>query len=180
MIRINLLAEKKGKRRVKGPTGFFIAVAAAAASALLLMGFVTFLFKANVSQLRSRSESNKTTMASLSKKIAEIKKFEKLNKELEQRSTLIETLRKNQAIPVRILDEVSSVIPEGVWLNSLAYKENGVSMEGFAFTNIDIVSYIDNLKRLGSVSDVYLEESRESEVEKVKVYKFKLSFKVRV
>ncbi len=119
-------------------------------------------------------------MASLSKKIAEIKKFEKLNKELEQRSTLIETLRKNQAIPVRILDEVSSVIPEGVWLNSLAYKENGVSMEGFAFTNIDIVSYIDNLKRLGSVSDVYLEESRESEVEKVKVYKFKLSFKVRV
>ncbi|MBI3592921.1 MAG: PilN domain-containing protein, partial [Nitrospirae bacterium] len=141
---------------------------------------VTFWFKSMVSQLRAQSESNKTMIADLSKKINEVKKFEKLNKELELRAGLIETLRKNQSVPVRILDEVSNIIPEGVWLNSLAYKDNGVSLEGTAFSNIDIVSFVDNLKRSVNTMDVYLEETREADIEKVKVYRFKINFKVKV
>ena len=181
MIRINLLADKKGtqRSRIKSSTSFFITLGAIAAASLVVMGFITFLIKSNVSGLQAQSDANKAQLTQLSKKIEELKRYEKLNKELEQRSAVIETLRKNQSIPVRILDEVSGIIPEGVWLNSLVYRDNGVSLDGFAFTNIDIVSYVDNLKRLGSVSDVYLEESRETDVEKVKVYKFRLNFKVR-
>ncbi len=183
MIRINLLAEKKKKKkkiRITAPSNLFFAIVIANVAALLIAGLAAFALKHKVAQLNVQSESNKTAIAALSKKIGEIKKIEKLNKELEQRGNTIEILRKNQAVPVRLLDEVSSIIPEGVWLNSLAYRDMRVVLEGYAFTNIDIVAYIDNLKKSASFSDVYLEESREAEVEKVKVYKFKLNFKIKV
>jgi len=46
--------------------------------------------------------------------------------------------------------------------------------------NIDIVSYVENLKKSVNFTDVYLEESKQVEFEKVPVYKFKLNFKVKV
>ena len=179
MIRINLITEKKKKKRARGPRNFLVTVAIIAAAALLSMSIITFLLKSGVAQLRAQSESNKAVIATLSKKISEIKKYEQLNKELAQRGNVIEMLRKNQAVPVRLLDELSGIIPEGVWLNSLAYHDNGVNVEGYAFTNLDLVFYVDNLKKSPNFADVYLEESREADVEKVRVYKFKLNFKVK-
>lgn len=100
-------------------------------------------------------------MAKLATKINEIKNLEQLNKMFGQRSMLIETLRKNQSIPVRVLDEVTMLVPDGVWLSSLVFKDNRISLEGNAFSNFDIVSLMDNLKRAADLSDAYLEESRE-------------------
>ncbi|WP_333654246.1 PilN domain-containing protein [Dissulfurispira sp.] len=180
MIRINLLAEKKKKKRVKGPASFLVAIIIVSGAALIVMGLVTFLFKSSVSKLKAQSESNKAKLTELNKKINEVKKYEKLNKEIEQRNALIETLRKNQAVPVRILDDVSTVMPKGIWLASMTYKDSGVGLEGYAFTNIDIVSYVENLKKSVNFTDVYLEELKQVEFEKVQVYRFKLNFKVKV
>jgi type IV pilus assembly protein PilN len=180
MIRINLLAEKKKKKRVKGPSSFLMTIILVSGTALIVMGLATFVLKMSVSKLQEQSESNKAKLVELNRKINEVKKYEKLNKEIEQRNTLIETLRKNQAVPVRILDEVSTVMPEGIWLISMTYKDNGVGLEGYAFTNIDIVSYVENLKKSVNFTDVYLEESKQVEFEKVQVYRFRLNFKVKV
>jgi len=179
MIRINLLAEKK-KKKIKGPASFLVTIGIASGAAFLVMGLITFVLTSMASNLRKQSESNKAKLTELTRKINEVKKYEKLNKEIEQRNALIETLRKNQAVPVRILDNVSTAIPEGIWLASMTYKDNGVALEGYAFTNIDIVSYVENLKKSANLTDVYLEESKQVEVEKVQVYRFKLNFKVKV
>jgi hypothetical protein len=55
-----------------------------------------------------------------------------------------------------------------------------VTLEGYAFTNEQIVLYAENLKRTARFSDVYLEESHQVEVENTLVYRFKLNFRVRV
>ncbi|MFO0751763.1 MAG: PilN domain-containing protein [Thermodesulfovibrionales bacterium] len=179
MIRINLLVEKRKKKKAAAPSRLLVLLAVVVAGALLSMGSATVLLKTAVSRLTAESEQNAATLAGLSKKIGEIKKCEKMNKELEQRSGIIEVLRKNQSVPVRILDEVSSVLTDGVWLSSLSYKDNAVALEGHTFTNSDLVAYVNNLKRLTSIFDVYLEESREAEVEKIRVYRFKLAFRVK-
>ena len=183
MIKINLLPEaarKVKKKKSKGPSTYILLLSIIPVATLLIMGGATYYLKSEVSKLRDLSESNKAVVASLAKKISEVKKYEQINKDLEQRSKLIETLRKSQSIPVWILDHISSVIPEGVWLSSLTYIGDAISMEGVAYTNQDVVTYVDNLKRSANITDVYLEETRESEVEKVKVYRFKLNFKVKV
>ncbi len=179
MIRINLLTEK-GKRKFKGPENLVRALVIVNLSAWLIAGAVIVWLHFRVAQLGDETSANKKVVDTLTKRINETKKFEKLNKELGEQSELIETLRKNQSVPVRVLDEVSMLIPEGVWLNSLFFKDDGINLEGNGFSNIDIVVFIDNLKKSPDLLDVYLDESREAEIEKVKVYKFKAHFKVKV
>lgn len=180
MIRINLLTGKRKKRRLIGPQNVVIALIAVNLAALVVSGFVTVWVKGKVEQLSDQSGANRSVIGTLTKKIEEINKIDKLNKEFEQRSILIEALRKNQSVPVRVLDEVGLLIPGGVWLNALFFKDNVVSLEGTAFSNSDIVYFMDNLKSSADLADVYLEESREGEIDKVKVYRFKNHFKVKV
>ena len=195
MIKINLLPEKR-KKKAKGPKNLVLSIVAANLSALLIVGGVTIWLKAGIAKLQEQSETNKAVIAKLTTKIKEVEKLKKLNQELQERSKLIEMLRKNQSIPVRVLDEVNMLIPDGVWLTSLVFKDNGISLEGNAFSNLDVVSFIDNLKKSTVLSDTYLEESRESaeqvsqrpqrgvmpdakQAEKIKTYRFKVSFRVR-
>ena len=163
MIRINLLTEKRERRRFMLPQNAAILLLAVNLAALVVSGSLTVWVKSKVAQLTEQSEANKSVIGTLTKKISEINKIDKLNKELEERSTLIEVLRKKQSVPVRILDEVSQLIPDGVWASALFFKDNVVSFEGTAFTNTDIVSFMDNLKRSADLDDVYLEESRKGE-----------------
>jgi len=179
MIRISVLSEKR-RGKISGPKKLLRLIVIINLSVLLIAGTATVWVKIKVGQLGDETAANKTVIEALRKKIDETKKFEKLNKELEERGKIIETLRKNQSVPVRVLDEVSNLIPGGVWLTSLVFKDNGVSLEGNAFSNIDIVAFIDNLKRKTDLSDVYLEESTQVEIDKIKVYRFKANFKVRV
>lgn len=193
MIKINLLEEKR-KKRAKGPKNIVLALLAANLSALLIAGGATAWLKGGIARLKDQSDSNQAVVAKLTTRITEIKKLETLNKELEGRSKLIEMLRNNQSVPVRVLEEVNLLIPDGVWLTSLVFKDNGISLEGSAFSNIDIVSFIDNLKRSTVLSDTYLEESKESAVQgpqkaqrpgqpeegRTKIYLFKVSFRVKV
>lgn len=176
MIRINLLGERKKKKKIGAPPRFLVALLAVILASLLVVGFATVYFKSKVSQLKAQSEDNKAKLASLAKKISEVKKFESLNKEYLLKKSLIEKLRENQSIPVRILDQVSSALPEGVWLSGLSYRGANVTVEGFGFTNIDVVAYVDNLKKAQGVTNVTLLETRETQIEKTAVYKFSLTF----
>jgi type IV pilus assembly protein PilN len=180
MIKINLLSEKSKKKKARRSANFLTMVGAVTLGTVVIAGAVVFLLKSEVSGLKAQSEANKALIADLNKKITEVKRYEKLNKEIEHRSSIIENLRKNQFVPVMILDEVSRAIPEGIWLAALIYREEIVTLEGNAFTNEQIVLYVENLKRIANFSDVYLEESRQVEVENVLVYRFKLNFRVRV
>ena len=49
-------------------------------------------------------------------------------------------------------------------------------IEGDAFTNYDVVRFIENLKATPSMTDVYLEKSSQSSVQGIEIYKYKLKF----
>lgn len=184
MIKINLLpVEKKPAKKAttQSPARKFLnIILAVAIFTLAIMISATYYLGYTQEELKKQFENNKVVISQLQKNIQDVKKFESLNASIEQKTNLIENLRKNQAVPVRILDEVSTVLPEGVWLTSLSYKDNIVIIEGYAFTNLDIVSYIENFKRSSMITDAILDESKYDEIDKVQVYKFKLNFKVKV
>ena len=93
---------------------------------------------------------------------------------------IIERLKKNQIVPLRLLDEVSEMLPKGVWLNDLQDKGGLVSIEGYAFSNSDLVSYVQNLKGSEYLTNVMLVESRQAVLGEISIYKFKLTFRVQV
>jgi type IV pilus assembly protein PilN len=190
MIRINLLAERKQKKQkkveqsfageqTKGPA-FLTILAGVTAATIVVMVLVVFFLKSKVSDLKSEYVVNQGKIADFTRKIDEVKKYETLNKAIQQKSALIETLKKNQAVPVRLLDDISKLLPDGIWLSAVSYNNPQVTIEGVGFTNMDIVVFVENLKKSVTYSDVYLEETKQATVDKTDVYNFKLNFKVKI
>ncbi len=178
MIRINLIGEEKRKRKkkplqIKNFTIIFFTVMIVV---LLINGGATAYLYFTLSALEDEKKQNDTILADLNKKIAEVKRFEELNKEISNRKNIIQGLTKTKTLPVRILNEVNATIPEGIWITKIDYKGSSVDIEGMALTNIAVVSFIENLKNSKVASNPYLKETNQVEFQKVPVYRFSLTF----
>lgn len=180
MIRVNLLpVAKKRKRKAKPIPSFVVMGVLLSLFAFIGVAYAMFYIKNKISSLETEKKNNEKEIAELNKKLKDIENFEKLNKSFKERKEIIEKLRKDQSFPVKILNEVSKALPPGVWLTNLSYGGNNISLEGYGFTNDDVVSYVDGLKKSGLFVDVYLHETKLTNIEKTSVYQFKISFKVK-
>lgn len=108
--------------------------------------------------------------------LKEVKSVEGERKQVNDKIAIIEQLKKNQGLLVHLLDEISKALPQGVNLTSLSENSGQIALEGMAFTNNDIVHFVDNLKASPYCTDVFLQETAQSAVEGVDVYKYKLQF----
>ncbi len=177
MIRINLLPGKK-KPLILPPVLIYGSIA----TVLLIIGLVfsTVYLNGMVSGMQSEMFNKEKKLNELKAQLKEVQNYERDNKEFRRKAKIIEQLKKNQIVPLRLLDEVSEMLPKGVWLTELSDKSGYISIKGYAHTNYDLVGYVQNLKRSKYLTDVMLVESRQAEIEGVSVYKFKLTFKVKV
>jgi type IV pilus assembly protein PilN len=108
--------------------------------------------------------------------LKEVKSVEDERKKVGDKIAIIEQLKKNQGLLVHLLDEVSKALPQGVNLTTLSEKSGQINLEGMAFTNNDIVRFVDNLKASPYCSNVFLQETAQSTAEGTDVYKYKLQF----
>lgn len=173
MIRINLLPTKKRKaKRIAIPPVFTLAIPGAAILLVLGAVFYWYLLDREVTDLKEETGKLQARLAELKEKIKEVDRYEKDKKDLEEKVNLIRRLEKHQTIPVHVLDEVSRRVPDRVWLHLFTEAKGAVSIEGYAFSNSDIVTFVNNLKGAKYLKDVVLVESKETLVEKEPVYKF--------
>jgi type IV pilus assembly protein PilN len=179
MIRINLLPVKRKKRAKPLPT-FVVTTTLITVLTVCALAYLFYYYNSSLQSTKEHFNSNNQKIDELKKKIKEVENFEKLTIVIEERTKIIEQLRKNQNVPVKILDELSKELPKGVWLQSLTVSGNNGSMEGYGFTNSDVVAYVDNLKGSKLLNDIYLQESRQITMEKIPIYRFKLTFRVTV
>jgi type IV pilus assembly protein PilN len=108
--------------------------------------------------------------------LKEVKNVEEERKKVAEKIGIIEQLKKNQAGPVRLLDEVSKALPLGVNLAVLTESNNNVTLDGEAFTNDDVVRFVDNLKASPLLSNVILLETSQTVREGFDIYKYRLQF----
>ncbi|MBI4687063.1 MAG: PilN domain-containing protein [Nitrospirae bacterium] len=180
MIRINLLhVERKKKKAKKLPAEVMTGIAAFAVTVIAAL-FFTFYLTSKISDMKAEKASKEQRLEELKAMIKEVENYERDNKIFEEKTKIIEQLRKNQGIPLRMLDEVSALLPKGVWLTALIESGGNTTLEGYAFTNADLVGYVDNLKGSKYLQEVTLIESKSAVVENVSLYQFKLTFKVRI
>lgn len=103
-------------------------------------------------------KADKDRMAQLQK---EIDQFDRRKKLLQSRVDVIESLRKGQAGPYQLLDQLGSVVnrTDSVWLVSIDQKGNKVAIDGMAGSVNAVANFISNLKRAGIFKDVEIKES---------------------
>jgi len=179
MIKVNLLPIKRKKKHKPIPS-FIVTMVIIVLVTIIVMANLAFFFNSRLSKKKALFKTNENKIVELKQKIKEVENFEQLNKTIEQRNGIIEQLRKNQNMPVRLLDEANNLLPSGIWLDKMAVSGENVSMEGYAFANSDIVTYIDNIKNSQIFTEVYLQESKSTTIENTLLYMFKLTFKIKV
>jgi len=180
MIRINLLpTAKKKKKPVILPTPFMYGLGALLVL-IITAGAVTLYMNSHISDLQAGIFTKEKRLNELKVVLKKIENYERDNEEFKRKAGIIEQLKRNQIVPLVLLDEVSEVLPKGVWLTKLTDQARFISIEGYAHSNSDLVGYVQNLKSLKFFQDVMLVESRQEDLEGISLYKFKLTFRIEV
>ncbi len=179
MIKVNLLPLKR-KKKPKPLPSFLVITILITVVICILMAYLTFFFNSRLSAKKEQFAANETKIAELKEMIKTVEDFEQRNKTFKERNDIIEQLSKNKSLPVKILDEFSALLPNGIWLQTMSISGGTINLEGYGFTNNDIVSYVDNIKNSRMFTDVYLQESKSVEAERVALYMFKLTCRLKV
>jgi type IV pilus assembly protein PilN len=178
MIKVNLLPVKKRKKQKPLPT-FLISIVFVTLIACVVLAYLVFFFSGRVSEKKAKVRDNEVKITELKQKIKDVEDFEKRNAVFQKRKEIIEQLGKNKTLPVKILDEINSLLPPGVWLVSMDVVGDNVNLSCTAFTNTDVVNYVDNLKLSKLFADIYLQESVQTQASGYSLYNFRLTFKVK-
>ncbi|MBI4822616.1 MAG: PilN domain-containing protein [Nitrospirae bacterium] len=180
MIKINLLPYKKKKKKPKPLPGFLImCILLLAVSVTAGLIYDLYFLKSKIASLEGRKAENAKKIVQLGEKITEVQDFEKLNKQFTDRKNIIESLRKNQNLPVRILDEMSNTLTEGIWLTGMSIDNLNINIDGVGFTNPEIVAFVQKLKSSPLFTEVYLHGTTKSSAEGIEVFTFKITLQAK-
>ena len=168
MIKINLLAERKAAK-AKAPAAFKLEMGGSQNVLLAGILVIGFLVAAGWSWARSaelgRVQHQKQEAEAELKRLEDVRKkaeaFKKQKELLERKINLITELKKKQAVPVHILDQVSRNLPDFMWLDSMTASSNAVSIAGKATTYNAVSNLYDNLRASGQFTDVVLGKTNE-------------------
>jgi len=153
MIRINLLAVE---REAKKKTATFQAgqkVTLACGLILILtagvIGWRYWSISRESSELDSQIGAAQAEASRLHSVIQQVQQFEQQKAQLQQRVVLIEQLRKSQAGPVHILDQISRSLPPMLWLTNLKQEDNTITIDGRSTTQTGVSDFVGNLESSG-------------------------------
>ena len=152
MIRINLLAEKKA---VKGPKaaisfnlGSGMQSVLLAAIMLLALAFIGWQWISLQRENTYWEGENRKADAELVR-LEEVRRkgddYKKQKDLLERKVNLITELKRKQAVPVHILDQVSRNLPDFLWLDSMSGNGDRLSIRGKATNYNAVANFYNNL-----------------------------------
>ncbi len=155
MIKINLLPTKKTRRRssIQQQLAAFVVVLVG----LAIMLFMVYSSEQDkVSLLMQQKTKVTADMKHLEEIIGDINTIQEKKVDLKKKLEIIEMLKKQKIGPVRILDELSTIIPKRVWLASLMENGNQLQMSGRATDHKEVAVFMKNLENSPFFSNVSL------------------------
>ena len=143
MIRINLMAVERGRTTPKFGAEFANKVTLSSGAifvgVLALVVWQLLAMRGETARLDEDIRVVNEELASMADVVGRRNQFEAQTVELARRVALIERLRGGQGGPVRLLDQVSRGLPEGVWLTELRQDGTDITIQGRA-TNLTVLS----------------------------------------
>ncbi len=177
MIKINLLPVPKARKIKKATEVQYELVLGGVIIGVVLLGCFYFwsVLNGRIARMQDQKGQATKTLNDLKALVKEVENYESNKKTLQEKNEVIEQLKKNQSVPVRLLDNLSrSLDPLKIWLNNISAQGIQVDIDGKAITNSDIVELINRLKDSKMFSDVQLIESRQAFEANIPIYNFKL------
>ncbi|MFH2123154.1 MAG: PilN domain-containing protein [Pseudomonadota bacterium] len=164
MLKINLLPIRQLQKHARACNEFFGFVAIFILF-LSILGAVAMVQSSKASAIQTETTRLKQEKQTYDKILAEIKKLEADKKELENKISIIKTLKKESSLTVHILDEVARNLDSSrMWLTSLDQQGGSLTLAGKALDNKTIAEFMNALDASSFISDVNLSDSSLSKV----------------
>ena len=177
-VRINLLPHRE-ERRKRARQHFGILAGLAAVIGIAIVGAVHFVNSQRIDDQSNRNAFLKGEIAKLDKQIDEIKKLRDEIAALLARKQVIETLQADRAQTVHLLDELVSVMPEGVYVRSFRQRGLRVNLVGYSQSNARVSTLMRNIDASPWLEKAELVEIRAAQVANKRVSEFKMNFSLK-
>ncbi|WAG06956.1 PilN family type IV pilus biogenesis protein TapN [Aeromonas jandaei] len=175
MSNINLLPwrEARAQRQKKQ----FGALLGAFVLATVAFGFfVDWLVEHQVSSQQQRNQRLVQEMAILDAHLGEIRLLKERRKELIDRMQLIEQLQMRRNLPVRLFNQLPSLVPNGVYLNTLALQNNTIDVNGKTEAYGRVASMMRRIDGSGWLGQSKISTIFAADVEPVSLSQFSMMF----
>jgi type IV pilus assembly protein PilN len=145
MIHINLLPVRAAKKREFGRQQLIL-------FGLILVGGLLGNYtwwkaeKDSLNALDARIASTRNEIAQLEKTIGEVKSITQDKKALEDKLKILDALKKGRTGPVKVMDELATIIPNKAWITEYSEQNGNVVMRGTSVTYEDLSSFAQKLK----------------------------------
>jgi type IV pilus assembly protein PilN len=153
MIRINLLAVERNrpKRRIGFDLGQRVTLVCVVIFVAVLAGVVwqALAVRGEAARLREQVRLVDEELATMVDVVGQRNEFEDRSAELARRVALIEELRDGQGGPVRMIDQVSRALPQGVWLTELRQEGAVITIQGRATSLTGLSDLVVGMERSG-------------------------------
>jgi Tfp pilus assembly protein PilN len=165
MIKINLLAEKRRSKAKTAPSaiqvegmgsGQNLLLVAILMVGVLISGGWWWSLKSTTAELRVKNDEADTELLRLADVRRKRDEYTRQKELLQRKIDLITNLKKQQAAPVHILDQISKNLPDFLWLESMTANANSISVSGKATTYNAVSRFHNNLNDSGHFADVTL------------------------
>ena len=145
MIRINLLPVRAKQRREFGQQ-LLVLFGLVVVAALIGNYFWYRQVDDRLTQVNRQIDSTRAQITQLEKTIGEVKNITQEKKALEDKIKVLDTLKKGRTGPVKVMDELATILPTRVWLSEYTEQSGNVVMHGQAVTYEDLSAFAQRLK----------------------------------
>jgi type IV pilus assembly protein PilN len=175
MIKINLLPFRAARKKENVRRQLTILFGSLILVFILLI-YYNIRLSSDVKEIKSKVEATKT----------EHEKYEKINKEIEERKAklatlnakmdIIKTLETNRYEPIRLMDAMTSlIVPKRMWFVSFDAKGNTVNMSGIAVDNQTVADFMTRLERSKLFETVNLKTLKQNMIKQSVFKSFEIS-----
>jgi type IV pilus assembly protein PilN len=158
MVRINLLPVRVSKKKERGKQELILY------ALIVVIGLVgNWMWNSGRStDLSGRQRTLAKTQAdvqALERIIGEVASIKTEQKALQEKLAVLDTLKKGRSGPVRVLDELATMMPKRVSLRKMTEKGGKVSFDGVAGTIDDVSAFLGALKQSTHFKDADLKKT---------------------
>jgi len=174
MIRINLLPVRVSKKKEAGKQQLLLFVLLAIGIFLGNWGWS----KSRTDDLAAREQKLRRTkdeIAQLERIIGEVKNIKAQQADLKDKLAVLDKLRAGRQGPVRMLDEVATILPKKLWLTKMEERGGAMVFEGSASTIDEVSAFMSALRRSAYFSQVELKKTAAKADKQFKLVDFNIT-----
>src|ERR1700761_455582 len=144
MPRINLLPHREQKRKERR-RDFFVMLGGALVGAVIVVGVGKLLYSGWTDAQNAKNNILKKEIVKLDAQIADIQDLENRKQRLVARMEIIEKLQRQRPEIVHRFDELSRIVPEGVYLTQIKEVGKKIEIHGVAQSSTRVSTFMRNI-----------------------------------